>query len=97
MKGNCCGSALLVFLVFLIVFSSSSLASARLLPAISELKKADDANGDGITSPAAVSEDDIPNLMGSEKCEKEDEECLKRRIMADAHLDYIYTQRDIRP
>lgn len=24
--------------------------------------------------------------------EDEDEECLKRRITAEAHLDYIYTQ-----
>lgn len=27
-----------------------------------------------------------------EKCEDGDVECLKRRMLADAHLDYIYTQ-----
>lgn len=31
-------------------------------------------------------------LMGMEECEKEDGECLKRRIITEAHLDYIYTQ-----
>jgi hypothetical protein len=30
--------------------------------------------------------------MGLEKCDGEDEECLKGRMMAEAHLDYIYTQ-----
>lgn len=31
-------------------------------------------------------------LMGLEKCHENDEECLKRRMVAEAHLDYIYTQ-----
>lgn len=35
-------------------------------------------------------------LMGTseeEECRDEkDEECMKRRMMAEAHLDYIYTQ-----
>lgn len=30
--------------------------------------------------------------MGIEKCEEKDEVCLKRRMIAEAHLDYIYTQ-----
>ncbi|XP_021908768.1 putative phytosulfokines 6 [Carica papaya] len=32
------------------------------------------------------------NLMGAEECDERDEECVKRRMIADAHLDYIYTQ-----
>ncbi|BFG38694.1 hypothetical protein CerSpe_249680 [Prunus speciosa] len=32
------------------------------------------------------------DLMGSEECDDRDEECLKRRLIAEAHLDYIYTQ-----
>ncbi|RWR82376.1 putative phytosulfokines 6 [Cinnamomum micranthum f. kanehirae] len=36
--------------------------------------------------------DDVWNVMGMEKCEDGDVECLKRRMLADAHLDYIYTQ-----
>ncbi|XP_042504616.1 putative phytosulfokines 6 [Macadamia integrifolia] len=31
-------------------------------------------------------------LMGMEDCGNGDEECLKRRMVAEAHLDYIYTQ-----
>ncbi|XP_062083674.1 phytosulfokines 2-like [Humulus lupulus] len=39
----------------------------------------------------------VDELMGLEDCGKEgddddDEECLKGRIIAEAHLDYIYTQ-----
>lgn len=36
----------------------------------------------------------VMQLMGSdsEGCEEQGEECLKRRMIADAHLDYIYTQ-----
>ena len=34
----------------------------------------------------------IKELMGMEACDNRDEECLKRRIISEAHLDYIYTQ-----
>ncbi|KAK2643549.1 hypothetical protein Ddye_025312 [Dipteronia dyeriana] len=34
----------------------------------------------------------INELMGMEVCDNEDEECFKRRIISEAHLDYIYTQ-----
>ncbi|KAI3886886.1 hypothetical protein MKX03_037196 [Papaver bracteatum] len=44
---------------------------------------------------------DSINLMGAEEDEEEcgngDEECLKRRMIAEAHLDYIYTQRHHKP
>ncbi|KAK9126491.1 hypothetical protein Scep_015337 [Stephania cephalantha] len=36
------------------------------------------------------------SLMGEEHCENGDEECLKRRMTAEAHLDYIYTSHQIR-
>lgn len=37
--------------------------------------------------------DSLNNLMGLlEDCESGDEECFKRRFLADAQLDYIYTQ-----
>lgn len=36
--------------------------------------------------------DSFEQLMGVEDCENGDEECLKRRIISEAHLDYIYTQ-----
>ncbi|KAK3006013.1 hypothetical protein RJ639_016609 [Escallonia herrerae] len=31
-------------------------------------------------------------LMGLEECDDKDEDCLSRRVAAEAHLDYIYTQ-----
>ncbi|KAL1060822.1 hypothetical protein V6Z11_1Z068200 [Gossypium hirsutum] len=36
--------------------------------------------------------DDFSELMGAEECYEKDEECVKRRMMADAHLDIFYTQ-----
>ncbi|CAL5424066.1 unnamed protein product [Camellia sinensis] len=34
----------------------------------------------------------LQQLMGVEECQNGDEDCLKRRMVAEAHLDYIYTQ-----
>ncbi|KAK9153780.1 hypothetical protein Sjap_001260 [Stephania japonica] len=36
------------------------------------------------------------SLMGVEHCENGDEECLKRRMAAEAHLDYIYAAHQIK-
>ncbi|KAD4384290.1 hypothetical protein E3N88_24458 [Mikania micrantha] len=36
--------------------------------------------------------DRFKDVMGLEDCGSGDEDCLKRRLLADAHLDYIYTQ-----
>lgn len=35
--------------------------------------------------------------MGAEECKENDEKCLKRRMVAEAHLDYIYTQHKPKP
>lgn len=32
-------------------------------------------------------------LMGLEECDEKDVACQNRRMLADAHLDYIYTQQ----
>ncbi|KAE9465535.1 hypothetical protein C3L33_02550, partial [Rhododendron williamsianum] len=40
-----------------------------------------------------VEDEDLVNLMGMEECDEKDEDCIKRRMVAEAHLDYIYTQR----
>ncbi|KAI3471976.1 hypothetical protein Pfo_028664 [Paulownia fortunei] len=37
-------------------------------------------------------EEDFSSLMGLEECGDKDEACEKRRMVAEAHLDYIYTQ-----
>ncbi|XP_014513477.1 putative phytosulfokines 6 [Vigna radiata var. radiata] len=36
--------------------------------------------------------DNMEELMGSEECFVKDEGCNSRRMMVEAHLDYIYTQ-----
>ncbi|KAH6825315.1 hypothetical protein C2S53_009919 [Perilla frutescens var. hirtella] len=33
------------------------------------------------------------SLMGLEECSDKDQVCEKRRMVAEAHLDYIYTQQ----
>ncbi|XAR60094.1 hypothetical protein NMG60_11033338 [Bertholletia excelsa] len=37
-------------------------------------------------------DDSLDHLMGLEDCQGEEEDCVKRRMIAEAHLDYIYTQ-----
>ncbi|CAD5178510.1 unnamed protein product [Musa acuminata subsp. malaccensis] len=44
-----------------------------------------------------VEEEEPWNLMGMEACAGGTEECLERRMMSEAHLDYIYTQRHPQP
>ncbi|XP_028060391.1 putative phytosulfokines 6 isoform X2 [Camellia sinensis] len=68
-------------LTIFLLFSYSIIASARLLPPHegSSLKIQDD--------------DLFNNLMGLEECDDDkDEDCIKRRMVSEAHLDYIYTQ-----
>ncbi|KAL2331959.1 hypothetical protein Fmac_019540 [Flemingia macrophylla] len=81
--------ALLLFLFFLL---SSSKLSAR--PLIVE-------HGRNRLKVNEVTRDDFVleleggeslKLMGVEDCNSGDEECLKRRMTLEAHLDYIYTQ-----
>ncbi|EOA22480.1 hypothetical protein CARUB_v10003132mg [Capsella rubella] len=41
---------------------------------------------------------ELSQLMGEEeKCEERDEECMKRRMITETHLDYIYTQSHHKP
>ncbi|XP_057805829.1 putative phytosulfokines 6 [Salvia miltiorrhiza] len=83
MKPNIHSVALLLILVLLLITTSHT--SSRKLASKQE-----------INSNKSVTEmedtDSFPNLMGLEECGNKDEECLNRRILADAHLDYIYTQ-----
>ncbi|CAA2989467.1 phytosulfokines 6 [Olea europaea subsp. europaea] len=62
-------------------------ASARLLPKHQGDHPNSRANG--------IAEEDevIPSLMGLEECDEKDVACQNRRMLADAHLDYIYTQQ----
>ncbi|KAF7057927.1 hypothetical protein CFC21_065078 [Triticum aestivum] len=54
-------------------------------------------NGGEAVSPSEATVDDA--TAEEEACEegKEGEECMQRRLLHDAHLDYIYTQHKGRP
>ncbi|XP_031270706.1 putative phytosulfokines 6 isoform X2 [Pistacia vera] len=83
MKQNLCFSALIILI--LLIFSSNT--SARFIlhkQGLEEVKVKEIAS--------EVSTEQVENLMGIEACENGDEECLKRRLISEAHLDYIYTQ-----
>ncbi|XP_021602486.2 putative phytosulfokines 6 [Manihot esculenta] len=87
---------LLIFLSFLLLSSTS----ARILPPKQVGKE---RRGHGITQLPGTSftekKDDVSHLMGSEvdECVEGDEECFQRRMVAEAHLDYIYTQHHNKP
>lgn len=76
-----------------LIFSSSSKSSARLLitkQGEEGVKLKELING--VSLLEMEGNDSFEQLMGVEDCENGDEECLKRRIISEAHLDYIYTQ-----
>ncbi|XP_059298193.1 putative phytosulfokines 6 [Lycium barbarum] len=75
--------------LFITILISQTI-SARLLPtSYSDNNKIE---VHGIIHSISTQEDDFTNLMGLEKCEDRNEACLNRRMIAEAHLDYIYTQ-----
>ncbi|KAM7522477.1 hypothetical protein LguiA_012379 [Lonicera macranthoides] len=91
MKQNFHSCGVLLFLLFLFTFSQTS---ARFL-ATKQGEKVEKLNN--IYSKDSVgemesSDSSFDELMGVEECGNGDEECLKRRIVIEAHLDYIYTQ-----
>ncbi|CAO2153297.1 unnamed protein product [Urochloa humidicola] len=72
-------------------------AAARLLPAVPPLVHQESgakfASVDGLVLQNG---DDLSasDMMGVEEaaCEEGNDECLQKRLLHDAHLDYIYTQ-----
>ncbi|KAL6202881.1 hypothetical protein ACLB2K_026585 [Fragaria x ananassa] len=81
-----------IVLCILFIISSSTISARRLFQdkegqEEAKLKKISD--GDSLVE---LESSDLMNLMGLEACVDGDEECLKRRVIAEAHLDYIYTQ-----
>ncbi|KAK9079144.1 hypothetical protein SSX86_000814 [Deinandra increscens subsp. villosa] len=75
-----------IFLIFsLIAFSHTSGRFLHTKPGDQNMMKLDES----IIGTSLV---DFNEVMGLEECESGDEDCLKRRVLADAHLDYIYTQ-----
>ncbi|XP_050228750.1 putative phytosulfokines 6 [Mercurialis annua] len=87
----------MVLFLFLSVILSS--ASARLLSSKQDGEEEksyvipETSNYNSLTEI----KEDISNLMGLEKCGDGNEECEKRRMIAEAHLDYIYTQNHNHP
>ncbi|XP_055811593.1 putative phytosulfokines 6 [Solanum dulcamara] len=84
----------IVFFLFLMVLLLISYTtSARLLPATnSQENKKIESNGIISNTISSQVQEDMNDLMGIEECEEKDEVCFKRRMIAEAHLDYIYTQ-----
>ncbi|XP_057425416.1 putative phytosulfokines 6 [Lotus japonicus] len=84
-----------IALLFSVLLLSSFLASARLHVAPEGPRKGEKevkVDDNAITLSYAESKDDMEELKGSEACYEEDQECSSRRMIAEAHLDYIYTQ-----
>ncbi|KAJ8537683.1 hypothetical protein K7X08_014223 [Anisodus acutangulus] len=87
----------IVFLLSLMVLLISYTTSARLLPTTnSQENKKVESNGISYLISSQVQED-FNDLMGIEECEEKDEVCFQRRMIAEAHLDYIYTQHKPKP
>ncbi|KAJ8568444.1 hypothetical protein K7X08_027977 [Anisodus acutangulus] len=87
------------FLLLLLLVSviMSSQASARFIAnnqVEGEVKLHKVNAGDSIDK---IGTTDLNRLMGLEEYPCEDEECIKRRILEEAHLDYIYTQHHNHP
>ncbi|KAL3839770.1 hypothetical protein ACJIZ3_024361 [Penstemon smallii] len=75
----------IISIILLLIISHTS---ARLLP-----PHQGDNPGIKLNEITLHQENDFSSLMGLEECEdKDDEACHKRRMVAEAHLDYIYTQ-----
>ncbi|KAG4996311.1 hypothetical protein JHK82_027123 [Glycine max] len=82
-------------LLFFVLLLSSFLASARLLEPLKGPRQGEkevEINENAFPQSSHELKDDMEELMGSEECYMKDEECISRRMMVEAHLDYIYTQ-----
>ncbi|CAN1201023.1 Putative phytosulfokines 6 [Linum perenne] len=92
-RSHCCSLVVLLLLVALLLVSSSQGVDGRVL--MDHQKDIDHL----ASGSSASLEDDFSMLMGEGVVceEKDEEECLKRRMIAEAHLDYIYTQHQKNP
>ncbi|XP_039015216.1 putative phytosulfokines 6 [Hibiscus syriacus] len=78
-----------VLIIFFIVLISSSHMSARFS---GNKQREEEVELSQITDMEGI--ELMNQLMGMEACDEGDDGCLKRRIIAEAHLDYIYTQHN---
>ncbi|MBA0787247.1 hypothetical protein Gotri_028190 [Gossypium trilobum] len=101
MKQSFISGVLLLFFLFLISSSHLSARSiankqGKCLPISAPMNLSSSSAGKEeveLTQTADVEDNELMNqLLGVEACDAGDDECLKRRIISEAHLDYIYTQ-----
>lgn len=81
---SCCG--FLFFFIFLITSQTSARFLATKQGVNHELVKFNNLDME-------EGSESLEKLMGLEECKNGDEGCLKRRSIAEVHLDYIYTQQ----
>ncbi|XP_073099708.1 uncharacterized protein [Elaeis guineensis] len=96
MKHSSCSHGLLPLLLLFVAMLSVYTTRASRLPSQPELvrkARADDLTLLGRHAAGTEETYSWDQLMEREKCEEEDDECLKTRMISEAHLDYIYTQR----
>ncbi|PON46016.1 Phytosulfokine [Parasponia andersonii] len=88
-----------LLLLFLLLISSSKLSAIFLTTKQGGLER--ERTPKEIINGGSLQElegsESVDELMGLEDCgngehDDAEEQCLKRRIIAEAHLDYIYTQ-----
>ncbi|XP_006432983.2 putative phytosulfokines 6 [Citrus sinensis] len=80
------------FLLILLIFSKSKTSASFLATKQGqEEKKFKELSGE-VSLQEMEEIESMNQIMGMETCENGDEECMKRRIISEAHLDYIYTQ-----
>ncbi|XP_066360199.1 phytosulfokines 5-like isoform X1 [Miscanthus floridulus] len=54
-------------------------------------------NGDELSIPEMMGADSEEEEEAGVACEEGNDECMQRRLLHDAHLDYIYTQHKGKP
>ncbi|CAN6339630.1 unnamed protein product, partial [Urochloa humidicola] len=91
-------SPLLALALLLLICFFHYAAAARLLPTVPPLVHQESgvkvASVDGLALQNG-DELSVSEMMGAEEeaaCEEGNDECMQRRLLHDAHLDYIYTQ-----
>ncbi|XP_018445492.1 putative phytosulfokines 6 isoform X2 [Raphanus sativus] len=93
--------SIMLFLFVLILLQLSELRTAQRPSQVDneEEKGINNNNWAWATQADKISDmgQELSHLMGEEKCEESDEECMKRRMITESHLDYIYTQSHNKP
>ncbi|XP_042014343.1 putative phytosulfokines 6 isoform X1 [Salvia splendens] len=79
-------------LLILLVFSTAT-ASARKMASTKAAGEVDQQIKGEESDLKVASVDSFDKLMGVEECGNGETECLMRRAVSEAHLDYIYTEK----